>query len=167
MTRCAQFRKTVSISLVRHILQTFWLFSSSIFRICVSSRTYCCSLLTFFCIYIFCAYVKMLSGASLSIIDDWSEESAELYASLIYPISKLLDAMNPDVLENGLELVLLLANVTLSSLLVHGREMWCMSFNLWPSKPPIMYIILLNMIDLWKVLGYGVSPTVSIFAHLR
>ena len=64
----------------------------------------------------------MLSGASFSIIDDWSEESAELYASLIYPISKLLEAMKPDVLENGLELVLLLANVTLSSLLVQGKE---------------------------------------------
>ena len=30
--------------------------------------------------------------------------------------------MKPDVLENGLELVLLLANVTLSSLLVQGKE---------------------------------------------
>jgi len=30
--------------------------------------------------------------------------------------------MKPDVLENGLELVLLRASVTLSSLLVHGRE---------------------------------------------
>ena len=62
--------------------------------------------------------------------------------------------MKPDVEEKGLAEALLLARdwLCLSSL-VAGRAMWYMSFNLCPSKPPIMYIMLLKMIERWKVLG--------------
>ena len=77
--------------------------------------------------------------------------------------------MKPDVDEKGLADALLLARdwLCLSSLLT-GRAIWYMSFNLWPSKPPIMYMILLKMIERWKVLGWGYSwPTASTFVHLR
>jgi hypothetical protein len=76
--------------------------------------------------------------------------------------------MKPEVEEKGRFEVRRLARVScLSSVLFQGREIWCISFNLYPSKPPIIYIILLNIIDLWKVLGCGDSPDVSILTHLR
>ena len=100
MTLWAQFRKTVSISLLKQILQTFWLFSSSIFNIWVSSLTCCCSLLIFFCMVIFWVAFVIYSFDSFAPLEppriwDWSEESAEDWALLNCPaftfISETLD----------------------------------------------------------------------------
>jgi hypothetical protein len=73
--------------------------------------------------------------------------------------------MAPDADDIGLEDVLLLDRFYFSSLLFQRSAIWCISFNLYPSNPPIISIIFLKITALWKVLGWGASPVVSIFIN--
>jgi hypothetical protein len=56
--------------------------------------------------------------------------------------------MKPEVEEKGRELALLLAmDIFCLSSALYGRAIWYMSLSLWPSNPPMMYIILLKIIE--------------------